>query len=49
MGETQKIIGYYAQMTVSVQSIPGQPSPIIWGVSVYGSLNSRLRIEDGAA
>jgi hypothetical protein len=49
MGETQKIIGYYAQMTVSVQSIPGQPSPIIWGVAVYGSLNSRLRIEDGAA
>jgi hypothetical protein len=49
MGETQKIIGYYARMTISVQSLPGQPAPIIWGVSVYGSLNSRLRISDGGA
>jgi hypothetical protein len=49
MGETQKIIGYYARMTISVQSIPGQPAPIIWGVSVYGSVNSRLRISDGGA
>jgi hypothetical protein len=49
MGDTQKIIGYYAQMTVSVQSIPGQPAPIVWGVKVFGSLNSRLRIEDGGA
>lgn len=49
MGDTQKIIGYYAQMTVSVQSIPGQPAPVIWGVKVFGSLNSRLRIEDGGA
>jgi hypothetical protein len=49
MGDTQKIIGYYARMTISVQSIPGQPAPIIWGVSVYGSINSRLRISDGGA
>lgn len=49
MGETQKIIGYYAQLKVSVQSIPGTPAPIIWGVAVYGALNKRLTIEDGAA
>ncbi len=49
VGVTQKIIGYYARMTISIQSIPGQPVPLVWGVSVYGSLNSRLRIEDGGA
>lgn len=49
MGDTAKLIGYYARMTISVQSIPGQPAPIIWGVSVYGSINSRLRISDGGA
>jgi hypothetical protein len=49
IGETQKIIGYYARMTVSVQSIPGEPAPVIWGVSVYGSPSIRLQIENGGA
>lgn len=43
-GHVEKAIGYIAQVTLTVQGVAGQPSPVIWGVGIYGSLNQRLTI-----
>lgn len=46
-GDTAKIIGVYAQVKITVQSVPGEPAPIIWGVGIYGGLSDNLLVNPG--
>lgn len=41
-GNQGKLMGYYFQVAISVQSIPGKPAPVIWGLGLYGNLVRRL-------
>jgi hypothetical protein len=45
-GDISKILGYYAQLTITVQSAPESFAPIIWGVGVYGSLSDHLLVAE---